>query len=78
MGLVISEKKIFEVFSFISLWELISPATWPIVTLGAWLTGFVLKTTKHSYIHIFLPLGLIDSEKKIIEGSLALECHVSK
>ena len=64
MGILVSEEKIFEVFPFISLWELISPGTWPIWTLGAWLTGFVYETTKHSYILNILPLGLIVSEKK--------------
>ena len=38
---LVSEKKIFEVFPTISLWELMSPRAWLIWTLGTWLAGFM-------------------------------------
>ena len=30
LGLMVSEKKIFDVFPIISLWEIMSPGAWPI------------------------------------------------
>ena len=37
------EKDFF--LSIISLWELMSPRAWSIMTLGAWLAGFMQVTT---------------------------------
>ena len=35
LGLVVSEKKIFYVFSIVSLWELMTPREGPFLTPGA-------------------------------------------
>ena len=45
---------------------------WPVWTQGAWLAGFMQETTKHCYILNMLALGLMASEKKILENSLAV------
>ena len=64
-----SEKKIFNFFPIISL---MTPGARPIWTPGAWLADFVQETNKHRYILNLLCLGLMVSEKKSFEVSLAI------
>ena len=59
LGLVVSEKKIFKVFSHDA------PGEGPIWTPGAWLAGFIKRTTIHCYLQNMKALGLVVSEKKI-------------
>ena len=66
LGLVVSVKKIFfYVFPIVSLWELMTPEAGPFLTPGAWLAGFMKRTTTHCYIQNMKALGLVVSEKKI-------------
>ena len=67
LGLVVLEKKIFLCFSHctVSLWELMTPGARPFLTPGAWLAGFIKRTTTHCYIQNMKALGLVFSEKKI-------------
>ena len=66
LGLVVSEKKIFfYVFPIVSLWELMTPGAGPFLTPGAWLAGFIKRTTYHCYTQNMKALGLVVSEKKI-------------
>ena len=65
LGLVVSDKKIFHVFLFLSLWQP-CPWAWPIWTPGAWLAGFIKRITKHCYKQYVNALGLMVSEKKIV------------
>ena len=44
------EEDFFMFFPIISLWELMSPRTWPIWTPGAWLAGFMQLTTYYCYV----------------------------
>ena len=68
------EEDIFYVFRIVSLWELITPRVGPFFTPGAWLAGFIKRTTIHCYrfikrttIHCYTQnmkaLGLVLSEK---------------
>ena len=41
------------------------PGAWPVWTPGAWLAGFIKRTTIHCYTQNMKSLGLIVSEKKI-------------
>ena len=59
------EKKIVYVFPIVSLWELMTRGAGPFLTLGAWLAGFIKRTTTHCYIQNMKALGLVVSEKKI-------------
>ena len=65
LGLVVSEKKIFYVFSIVCLWKLMTPGAGQFLTPGAWLAGFIKRTTTHCYIKHIKALGLVVSEKKI-------------
>ena len=49
-GFVVSEKKIFYVFPIVCLWELMTPGAGPFLNPGAWLAGFINRTTTHCYI----------------------------
>ena len=42
-----------------------TPRAGPFLTPGAWLAGFIKKTTTHCYIQNMKALGLVVSEKKI-------------
>ena len=42
-----------------------TPGARPFLTPGAWLAGFIKKTTTHHYIQDMKALGLVVSEKKI-------------
>ena len=59
MGLVVSDKKIFKVF------PMMPPGARPVWTPGAWLAGFIKRTTIHCYTQNMKALGLVVSEKKI-------------
>ena len=65
LGLVALEKKIFYVFPVVCLWELMIPGAGPFLTPGAWLAGFIKRTTTHCNIQNMKALGLVVSEKKI-------------
>ena len=66
LGLVDLEKKIFfYVFSIVCLWELMTPGVGPFLTPGAWLLGFIKRTTTHCYIQNMKALGFAVSEKMI-------------
>ena len=54
---------VFHVFPIVSIWELMTPGAGPFLTPGAWLTGFVKRTTTHCYIQNMKALGLVVSEK---------------
>ena len=53
----------FYVLPNVSLWELMTPGAF--LTQGAWLAGFLKRTTIHCYIQNMKALGLVVSEKKI-------------
>ena len=59
LGLVVSAKKIFLCFSHDA------PGVGPVWTPGAWLAGFMKRTTRHSFTQNMKALGLVVSEKKI-------------
>ena len=61
LGLVVSE--IFLCFSVVCLWELMTPRAGPFSTLGAWLAGFLKRTSTHCYIQNKKALGLVVLEK---------------
>ena len=63
LGHVVSPKKIFYVFQILSLWELMTPGAGPFLITGAWLAGFIKKTTTYCYIQNMKTLGLVVSEK---------------
>ena len=42
-----------------------TPGAGPFLTPGAWLAGFIKKTTTHHYIQNMKALGFVVSEKKI-------------
>ena len=65
LGLVISEKIFFYVFPIVNLWELMTPWAGQFLTPGAWLAGFIKRTTIHCYIQNMKALGLVVSQKKI-------------
>ena len=54
----------FIFFPIVSLWELMTPGAGPFLTPGAWLAGFIKRTTVHCYIHNMKALGLVVSENK--------------
>ena len=53
------------------------PRGWPIRPPGARMAGFMLGTTNHRYILNLLALGLMVSDKKIFECSLAEELNIN-
>ena len=63
-GLVVSEKMFFYVFPIVCLWQLKTHGAGPFITPGAWLAGFIKKTT-HCFIQNMKILGIVVSEKKI-------------
>ena len=70
LGLVFLQKKIFLRFSHNSprvwpVWELMTSGAGPFLTPGAWLAGFIRRTTTHCYIQNMKALGLVVSDKKI-------------
>ena len=66
LGLMVSEKKIFfYVFPIVCLCELMTPWAGPFLTTGAWLAGFIKRTTTHCYTQNMKDLGLVISEMKI-------------
>ena len=76
---VVSEKKIFLCFPHDT------PGAGPVWTPGAWLAGFMKRTTRHCYTQNMKALGLVVSEKKIFyvfpivslwELSVAMETRV--
>ena len=58
MGLVVLEKIIY-VFPIVSLWELMTPGVGPFLTPGAWLAGFIKRTTIHCYTQNMKTLCLV-------------------
>ena len=64
LGLVVSEKKIFLCFTHDPP-PPPPPRAGPIWTPGAWLAGFIKRTTIHCYTQNMKALGLVVSEKKI-------------
>ena len=62
---MVSEKKFLNVFPIICLWELMTPGAGPFLTPGAWLAGFIKRTTIHCYIQNMKALSLVVSEKEI-------------
>ena len=50
-------QRIFPVFFNMSLWDQMTPRTWPILTSGAWLARFMQGITKHCYIRNILDVG---------------------
>ena len=66
LGLVVSEKIFLCFFPIVSLWKIMTPGAGPFkLTPGAWLAGFIKRTTTYSYIQNMKALGLVVSEKKI-------------
>ena len=59
------EEDFFYVFSIVCLWELMAPGAGPLSTPGAWLAGFIKRTTTHCFIQNMKALGFVVSEKKI-------------
>ena len=59
LGHMVSEKKFFFKFSHDAPW------VGPVWTPGAWLAGFIKRTTIHCYTQNMKALGLVVSEKKI-------------
>ena len=77
LGLVVSEKKIFLCFSHDA------PGAGPVWTSGAWLAGFIKRTTIHCYIQNMKALGLVVSEKIFLcfshcKSMGAICCHGNK
>ena len=63
---MVSEKKVFSRFSHNKpMADNDAPGAWPILTLGAWLAGFIKRVTKHCFTQNMKALGLMVSEKKI-------------
>ena len=65
LGIMVQEKKIFNVFPIVSRWEVMTPEAGPFLTPGAWLAGFIKRTTIRCYTQNMKALGLVVSEKKI-------------
>ena len=59
------EEDFFYVFPILCLWELMTPGAGPFLTPGAWLAGFIKRTTTQCYTQSMKALGLVVSEKKI-------------
>ena len=58
LGLVVSEKNSFIMFSQCECMGANDPQAGPFLTPGAWLAGFIKRTTIHCYIHNMKVLGL--------------------
>ena len=58
-------RRFFYVFPIICLWELMTPRAWPFLTPGAWLAGFIKRTSTLCYTQNMKALGLVVLEKKI-------------
>ena len=58
LGLVVSEKTIFLYFTHDP------PGAGPVLIRGAWLAGFIKRTTIHCYKQNMKALGLVVSENK--------------
>ena len=65
LGLVVSEKKIFLCFPHYKSIGANDPPVGPFLTPGAWLAGFIKRTTICCYLQNMKALGLVVSEKKI-------------
>ena len=65
LGLVVSEKKIFLCFFHCMSMGANDPRGRAFLTPGAWLSGFIKRTTTHCNIQNMKALGLAVSEKKI-------------
>ena len=59
LDLKVSENKFFLYFPHDA------PGVGPVWTPGAWLAGFMKRTTRHCYTQNMKALGLVVSEKKI-------------
>ena len=60
------EENFFQVFPTKRLCQIIiPPGAWPVWTPGAWLAGFIKRTTSLCYAQNVKALGLAVSEKKI-------------
>ena len=74
LGLVVSEKKIFLYFTHDA----------PVWTPGAWLAGFMKRTTIRSYTQNMEALGHVVLEKKIVlcfshcKSMRAICCHANQ
>ena len=65
LGLVVSEEKIFLCFSPCKSMGVKDPRAGPFLTPGAWLAGFIKRTTTHCNIQNMKAMGLVVLEKKI-------------
>ena len=65
LGLVVSKKKIILCLSHCKSMGANDPMAGPFLTPGAWLAGFIKRTTTHCYTQNMKGLGLVVSEKKI-------------
>ena len=79
------EEDFFYVFPTVCLWELMTPGAGPFLPPGAWLAGFIKRTTIHCYTQNMKALGLVVSEKNffyffpivsLLELSVAMETRV--
>ena len=68
LGLEVSQKKNFFMFSHCKSMGANDLGAGPFLTPGAWLAGFIKRTTTHSYIRNMKALGLVVFEKKIFYG----------
>ena len=56
------EEDFFMFFPIVSLWKIMTPRAGPFkLTAGAWLAGFIMRTTTHCYIQNMKALGLVVS-----------------
>ena len=53
-------------FVIVNLWELMTLRVGAFMTLGAWLAGFIKRSTTHCYTQIMRALRLVVSEKKML------------
>ena len=63
LGLVVRRRRFFNIFPIVCLWELMTPGAGPFLTPGAWLAGFIKRTTTYCYIQNMKALGPVVSEK---------------
>ena len=57
------EEDFLMFFTIICLCELMTPGAGPFLTPGAWLAGFIKRTTTHCYIQNIKALSVVVSEK---------------
>ena len=62
-GALMDPRGIFYVFPIVCLWEIMTPGEGPFLTPGAWLAGFIKRTTTHCYKQNMKALGLVVSEE---------------